>query len=144
MPTFFGYSVTRLHDRQMGRRENVCQRIHSKLAAEYQYAGVFNDRQNAIETGLYQRPAYAALYTALRLGDCVCFIALDRCFESLDDMITKANDLVAMGIRVILADARIDTGTKEGKTFLKSLYWSNGFGHRRDLLLSDIAHELIV
>jgi DNA invertase Pin-like site-specific DNA recombinase len=144
MPTFYAYSLTLLHDRQGARREKIAQHLHRTLAREIPYAGVFNDRQHTIETDLYERPAYKALHKHLRIGDCVCFIALERCFTGLEDMLDKAGDLIALGIRVILADARIDSATREGRAMLKNIHWSLGFEHRRNDMIHTIANQPIV
>jgi putative DNA-invertase from lambdoid prophage Rac len=90
-----------------------------RLQAEgYEWGGVYADQGVSGAKAFRSRPQGHALYTALREGDAVVVTKLDRAFRNSNDFFATHERLAARGVRLILLDLQVDTGTPVGRLML--------------------------
>lgn len=76
---------------------------------------------SAYDVQLRDRPAGKKLWDILDSGDTVLLCKLDRVFRSVVDESTTLRCWHSRGVRTLLVDMNIDTGTPQGRLFLHNL-----------------------
>lgn len=85
---------------------------------EYEVGGILVDAGVSGGLPLAQRPMGKTLIDMLQKGDAVLFTKLDRGFRNCRDMLETVERWQKQGVRLVMLDLQIDTGTPMGKLMM--------------------------
>lgn len=83
--------------------------------AGYAWGGQYTDRGVSGSVPLGNRPEGKKLVTGLQQGDVIVVTKLDRMFRSFRDLAEKLEFFREKGVRLIMLDLNVDTGTPVGQ-----------------------------
>jgi DNA invertase Pin-like site-specific DNA recombinase len=117
MPKLYGYARASTSEQMITltvQQDTIRREYDHGYATAYEWGGVFTDQGVSGSKELRNRPEGFKLAHALEKGDCIIFTKLDRGFRNVVDLVETLKSWQARGVRVILLDMRVDTGTPIG------------------------------
>jgi DNA invertase Pin-like site-specific DNA recombinase len=125
MPNVWGYTRASTDEQEetLHKQAADIRRAHDHDFAEagFAFGGLFEDRGVSGGIRLVDRPAGYKLCLSVRPGDAVIITALDRAFRNLEDLTHTTKVWETAGVRLVILNLKIDTGTPVGKLILQIL-----------------------
>ncbi len=118
MPMVYCYARSSTNEQEVTifAQERRCrQEFDMRFAETHTWGGLFADQGVSGSKKFFQRDAGFRLNLELKQGDVVIFTKLDRGFRNVRDFLEVIELWEQKGVRLIMLDLNLDTGTPTGK-----------------------------